>query len=119
MRVTEAAGEGRQLILCSDPQKDLAEKEFLMKAIRLKEMSTASERFPLIVNDNLLVAIVRASCRDIRGNSDVSPVTIRGQWSACGILGYSVEYEEQLQSANASVADYLGAESCVCHADKN
>lgn len=105
VRVTEAAVKGG-VDLVQIREKDLAEREFLMKAIRLKEML---DRYnvPLIVNDNLLVAIACRAAGIHVGNSDVSPVTIRSQWPACGILGYSVEYEEQLQSENASLADYL------------
>lgn len=105
VRVTEAAVKGG-VDLVQIREKDLAEKEFLMKAIRLKEML---DRYnvPLIVNDNLLVAIACRAAGIHVGNSDVSPVTIRSQWPACGILGYSIEYEEQLQGANASLANYL------------
>lgn len=105
VRVTEAAVKGG-VDLVQIREKDLAEKDFLMKALRLKEML---DRYnvPLIVNDNLLVAIACRAAGIHVGNSDVSPVAIRSQWAACGILGYSVEYEEQLQGENASFADYL------------
>ena len=103
--VTEAAVKGG-VDLVQIREKNLAEKDFLKKAQRLKDML---ERYdvPLIVNDNLSVAIACHAAGIHVGSADVSPETIRKQWPSCSILGYSLEYEEQLQSVEASLSDYL------------
>ncbi len=41
------------------------------------------------------------------GNSDCSPLLVRQQWPDCGILGYSLEWEAQLQKPDAAVSDYI------------
>jgi len=87
-------------------EKNLAEKEFLTKSLKLKEML---DRYgvPLIVNDNLPVALQSQAAGIHVGNQDISPEIIVQQWPACGILGYSLEYEKQLQTKNAELAHYL------------
>jgi thiamine-phosphate pyrophosphorylase len=103
--VTEAAVKGG-VDLVQLREKNLPEKDFFKKALRLKEML---DRYnvPLIVNDSLRVAIACDAAGIHVGNTDASPQTIREQWPTCTILGYSLEYEEQLQGVGASFADYL------------
>lgn len=80
---------------------------FLEKALRLQEMLSRYE-VPLIINDHLEVA-QQASAYGIHvGNNDLSPTHIRAAWPACGCLGYSIEYPEQLQNAATAASDYLG-----------
>ncbi|MCC9135542.1 thiamine phosphate synthase [Pontibacter silvestris] len=87
-------------------EKYLPENAFLEKTLRLKEMLDKYNT-PLIVNDNLQVAS-RAGAAGIHvGNNDIAPAEILQQWSACGILGYSLEYEEHLQSSHVKLADYV------------
>ena len=62
---------------------------------------------PLIVNDNLRVAMACQAAGIHVGNSDVSPLSIRAEWPACTLLGYSLEYEEQLDHQASAVSDYL------------
>lgn len=103
--VVEAAVQGG-VDLVQIREKYLPDKAFLEKTLRLKEMLDRYN-IPLIVNDNLLVAS-RAGAAGIHvGNNDMAPAEILRQWSACGILGYSLEYEEHLQSQNAELADYI------------
>jgi thiamine-phosphate pyrophosphorylase len=105
IRVTEAAVKGG-VDLVQIREKNLPEKDFLKKALRLKAML---DRYnvPLIVNDSLPVASACHASGIHVGNTDESPETVREQWPACRILGYSLEYEEQLQRVSASLADYL------------
>jgi thiamine-phosphate pyrophosphorylase len=103
--VTEAAVKGG-VDLVQLREKNLPEKDFFKKALRLKEML---DRYnvPLIVNDSLPVAIACDAAGIHVGNTDAPPQTIREQWPTCTILGYSLEYEEQLLAVDASLADYL------------
>ena len=102
--VVEAVKGGVDLVQIRE--KHLSEKEFLDKAIRLKEMLDRYD-IPLIVNDNLAVAIESKAAGIHLGNNDISPAKIHVNWPDCGILGFSLEYEEQLRSPNAELADYL------------
>lgn len=87
-------------------EKSLPYEAFLDKTLRLKEML---DRYnvPLIVNDNLPVAIQSHAAGIHVGNKDIPPTAILQQWADCGILGYSLEYEAQLQEPDAALADYL------------
>lgn len=102
--VEEAVKGGVDLVQIRE--KTLSEKAFLDKTLRLKEML---DRYgvPLIVNDKLSVAVQSKAAGIHVGNNDLPPTDILQQWADCGILGYSVEYEAQLQSRNAALADYL------------
>jgi thiamine-phosphate pyrophosphorylase len=87
-------------------EKQLPEKDFLYKTQQLKEML---DRYgvPLIVNDNIDVAMQSGAAGVHVGNNDTAPIIIKQKWPDCGILGYSIEYEEQLQTANSAASDYL------------
>ncbi len=102
--VEEAVKGGVDLVQIRE--KTLPEQAFLDKTIRLKEML---DRYgiPLIVNDNLSVAIGSKAAGIHVGNNDISPAKINQDWPSCRILGYSLEYESQLKTANAELADYL------------
>ena len=105
IQVTEAAVQGG-VDLVQIREKNLPERDFLEKALRLKEML---DRYgiPLIVNDNLPVALQCNAAGIHVGNEDIAPAAILQQWPDCNILGYSLEYEPQLQSENAALAHYL------------
>ena len=80
---------------------------FIKKAHALKEITDKYD-IPLIINDNLQVA-KRVQAQGIHvGNSDMQPTIIRKEWPSCTYLGYSIEYLEQLQNAQATVSDYFG-----------
>jgi thiamine-phosphate pyrophosphorylase len=103
--VVEAAVKGG-VDLVQIREKKLNDVEFLAKARRLKDMLDTYQ-VPLIVNDNLSVAMACGASGIHVGNSDVSPLAVREQWPACTQLGYSLEYDEQLQHKAAEVSDYL------------
>lgn len=105
LTVVAAAVEGG-VDLVQIREKQLTGKDFLHKALKLKEVL---DRYgvPLIVNDNLAVAMQCHAAGIHVGNKDVSPVSIKSNWPGCEILGYSLEFEEQLQTIDANVADYL------------
>lgn len=103
--VVEAAVKGG-VDLVQIREKNLPEEAFLRKAIQLKELL---DRYgvPLIVNDNLQVAVQSKAAGIHVGNNDITPAAILQQWANCGLLGYSLEYAEHLQSTHAALADYL------------
>lgn len=90
-------------------EKNSSTEDFLEKALRLKKL-TDIYNVPLIINDNLEVAMDVDAAGIHVGNNDISPVEIRKIWkSENKIIGYSIEYLEQLDSENARAADYLAA----------
>lgn len=81
---------------------------FLKKAEQLKEI-TDRHGIPLIINDNLDVAMQVDSAGIHVGNKDVPPVSIRKLWKdKRKLIGYSIEYLEQLKNEQTFVADHLG-----------
>lgn len=88
-------------------EKHLSLPEFTATAIRLKEML---DRYnvPLIINDNVEVAKASGAFGIHVGNSDMPPSLVKKQWTACNMLGYSVEYMEQLNNSEIQHANYLG-----------
>ncbi|WP_187263253.1 thiamine phosphate synthase [Pontibacter beigongshangensis] len=103
--VVEAAVKGG-VDLVQLREKELPEEAFLAKSLRLKEMLDRYQ-VPLIINDNLKVAVRSGAAGIHVGNNDMTPAEILKRWTACGILGYSLEYEEHLQHPSADLADYL------------
>lgn len=89
-------------------EKDLNSDAFYNVASKLLDITTKYS-IPLIINDNVEVAI-QLNAEGIHvGNTDMPPVEIRKLWKAPSkIIGYSVEYFEQLKNEQCSVADYLG-----------
>ena len=106
IKITEAAVKGG-VDLVQLREKDLNQKDFIEKALRLKQMLDRY-KVPLIINDNLNVAKACRAAGIHVGNSDMSPVDIRQEWPARHMIGYSIEEESQATSAAASHADYLG-----------
>ncbi|PRD47111.1 thiamine phosphate synthase [Sphingobacterium haloxyli] len=89
-------------------EKLLGTAGFLEAAKRLKDI-TDKHNIPLIINDNLQVAMSLPAAGIHVGNSDIPPVQIRSQWDASSAyVGYSIEYIDQLANKQAAVSDYLG-----------
>jgi len=88
-------------------EKDIGIEDYLLRARRLKEI-TDKHNVPLIINDNLAVAIQVEAFGIHVGRNDVSPQEIRKQWKECQSLGYSIEYLAQLESEEAVAADCFG-----------
>lgn len=81
--------------------------QFLEKALRLQDR-LHKYQVPLIINDNLDVALQSSAFGIHVGNNDISPQHIRSVWSNCPSLGYSIEYLEQLENNDTKVSDCLG-----------
>lgn len=88
-------------------EKDCSTALFTDRAERLKELLDRY-RVPLLINDNLEVAMHCGASGIHVGNSDLPPSQIKSLWPEVAITGYSIEYEEQLQNSEAQIADYLG-----------
>lgn len=102
--VEEAVKGGVDLVQLRE--KHLANDDFLLKAQGLKEMLDKYD-VPLVINDNLWVAQQCRAGGIHVGNADMQPMEVRKHWPECGLLGYSIEYEEQLASENAQASDCL------------
>lgn len=105
LQVVEQAVKGG-VDLVQIREKNLSRHAFQDKAIRLKELLD-HYYVPLIVNDHLEIAKSCGAAGIHVGNNDVSPKTILKEWPDCGILGYSVEHEDQVHNENANLSDYL------------
>ncbi|MBL0740348.1 thiamine phosphate synthase [Chryseolinea lacunae] len=105
MAVTEAAVKGG-VDLVQLREKNLADDAFLTRALRMKDMLDRYD-VPLIINDNLAIAQACHAAGLHVGNTDMPPRTVRARWPACTVLGYSLEYEKQIQNAEAMCSDYL------------
>lgn len=88
-------------------EKKCKTSEFLNKANQLSEI-LSKYNVPLIINDNLEVAIASNAEGIHVGNSDILPSKIRTIWPLKKLIGYSIEYKEQLSNSEDAHADYLG-----------
>lgn len=104
--VAEQAVSGGVDIIQLREKRD-ATAQFLDKALRLQDR-LCKYQIPLIINDNLEVAIQSSAFGIHVGNNDISPQHIRSVWKDCRSLGYSIEYLEQLESEDTQVSDCLG-----------
>ncbi len=88
-------------------EKQATPDEFLRKAARLQAM-LQTYQVPLIINDNLDVAIQSCAFGIHVGRSDCSPAHVRSVWKNCRLLGYSIEHLDQLQTQDVQRSDCLG-----------
>jgi len=88
-------------------EKQAAPDEFLRTAERLQAM-LQTYHVPLIINDNLDVAIQSHAFGIHVGRNDCSPAHIRSVWKNCCSLGYSIEHLDQLQTQDAQLSDCFG-----------
>lgn len=89
-------------------EKNCSTEDFLRKARQLKEI-TDKYNIPLIINDNSEVAETLNTSGIHVGNNDISPVELRqkGFWKD-KLIGYSIEYTDQLYNEHTQISDYLG-----------
>lgn len=99
-------------------EKNCSAYAFLEKAKRLKDV-TNKYNVPLIINDNLEVAMEVDAIGIHVGNSDIPPIQVRERWhNAHKMVGYSIEYLDQLENEQTKVANYLGISPVFCTATK-
>lgn len=106
LKVTEQAIRGG-VDLVQLREKKMNNNEFIMQAVRLKEMLDVYS-IPLIINDNIQVALHSQAFGIHVGNSDIPPSEIKKHWPQYNLLGYSIEYMNQLYNSEIGYADYLG-----------
>jgi thiamine-phosphate pyrophosphorylase len=89
-------------------EKNCETNLFLKKARQLKEI-TDKHGIPLMINDNLDVAMQADAAGIHVGNKDIPPALIRERWQdKSKLIGYSIEYLEQLKNEQTFIADHLG-----------
>lgn len=88
-------------------EKKSSDQDFLEKAIRLKEI-TDKYGIPLIINDNTFVAKEVDAFGIHVGNNDTQPTVLRENSFQNKMIGYSIEYLEQLENQETIFSDYLG-----------
>ena len=94
-------------------EKDLATREFVMLATRLKNLlvqysETYGRHVPLIVNDRIDVALACDADGVHIGQSDMPYDIARRLLGPDKIIGLSVENQSQIVEANALDVDYIG-----------
>ena len=89
-------------------EKEFSTQEFSERAKYLQKL-TQRYQVPLIINDNLEVAI-QVNAEGIHvGNHDITPQEIQKVWPKSEkIIGYSIENMEQLRNPHTQIASYLG-----------
>ena len=88
-------------------EKNLGDEEFISEAIKLKELCE-SRGVPLIINDNLAVALKSGADGIHVGIEDMPVSEIRRQTGEGFIIGATAKTVEQAQKAEREGADYLG-----------
>lgn len=87
-------------------EKNCSTEQFKAKAIRLKEL-TNKYNIPLLINDNIEVAM-HIDAEGIHvGNSDIPPSKIAEIWPN-KMIGYSIEYLQQFEQEAINFAHHLG-----------
>ncbi|SHJ00810.1 thiamine phosphate synthase [Pseudozobellia thermophila] len=98
-------------------EKNIPTEVFVERAMLLKDVLD-KHNVPLIINDNLEVAMKVGALGIHVGNNDTPPTGIRATWGAPHCLGYSIEYLEQLQTDQTKASDYLGVSPVFSTATK-
>lgn len=89
-------------------EKNCTQNLFLQRAQHLKEI-TDKYGVPLIINDNINVAVQSDAAGVHVGRNDMPPTKVRGKWNhSPKLLGYSIERLNQLTTPETRVSDYLG-----------
>lgn len=89
-------------------EKDLDEDAFLAEAGEIKKL-TDRYGVPLIINDNVSVALACDAAGVHVGQSDLEAGEVRRLLGAGKILGVTAKTVEQAKRAEAAGADYLGS----------
>lgn len=88
-------------------EKNLPEEEFLQEAIRVKEICHC-HGVPLIINDNVDVALKSGADGVHVGIEDAPVAEIRARVPADFIIGATCKTVEQAKKAETAGADYMG-----------
>lgn len=88
-------------------EKNLSEEDFIQEAVEIRELCR-KYNVPLIINDNLNVAIKSNSDGIHVGQEDVSAAEIRKLVGDNFIIGVTAKTVEQAKKAENDGADYIG-----------
>lgn len=99
-------------------EKNLPDEEFLREALEIKQLTDAY-RVPLIINDNLRVAIDSNAAGLHIGQGDTPAAEARSAIGPEKILGVSAQTVEQAIAAERDGADYLGVGAIFSTATKD
>lgn len=86
-------------------EKEIPYDQFLEKAHKLKVLLD-KHAIPLIINDNLSIGKAVNAFGLHVGTTDLPPGLVRKKWPEIGVLGYSIEREEQMKTEDAALSDY-------------
>lgn len=103
--VETACDSGATLIQLRE--KELSFDEFLSEALEIKKI-TDKYGVPLIINDNVEVALRTDAAGVHVGQNDADAESVRARICGGRMLGVSVQTAEQAQRAQKAGADYLG-----------
>lgn len=104
-QVAEALGNGVTFLQLRE--KELTQEAFLEEAKRIKKLADA-KGVPLLINDNVEVAIKCDADGIHVGQSDMEAGEVRNRLGKDKILGVSVRNVEEAKFAEKNGADYLG-----------
>jgi thiamine-phosphate pyrophosphorylase len=99
-------------------EKHMADADFLKEALAIKKL-TSAYNVPLIINDNLEVALQCDADGLHIGQDDCSVEVARKALGNDKILGVSAQTIEQAKAAEAAGADYLGVGAVFATATKD
>ena len=106
IQITEQAIKGGvQIVQLREKHKSF--EDFTRLAVRLKSLLD-TYNVPLIINDDIDVALACGARGLHVGTTDLAPSLVMQQWPQCSILGYSIEYLEQLHKDEVNYATHLG-----------
>lgn len=88
-------------------EKDMEEELFIKEAISTKKICQRY-KVPLIINDNLNVALACNADGIHLGQNDISPMEARKKFGNSKIIGVSVHTVEEALLAEKQGADYIG-----------
>lgn len=103
--IEEAIRGGASLIQLRE--KHISNEDFIQKALKVKEITT-KYAVPLIINDNIEVALACDAEGLHIGNSDLPSTEARKIIGKNKIIGLSVESLEDVEKANLLEVEYLG-----------
>ena len=99
-------------------EKNLSDKDFLAEAVEVKKLCE-KYKVPLIINDNVKVAIECNADGVHVGQSDMAAGNVRELIGKDKIIGVSVHDLAEASAAKAAGADYLGVGAMFPTATKN
>ena len=105
-QLEEALASGVTLLQLRE--KDLSEDSFLREALRIRAV-TERFRVPLIINDNINVALACGADGVHIGQGDIPAAKARALIGPHRLLGVTAKTAEQAMQAERDGADYLGA----------